>query len=73
MKKLFLASFAAVTIELVETLLPKLSSECKAAFIPTAGDMYEDADRFQQIMTYLALSVFPAITFGKYPFTTCSY
>jgi dipeptidase E len=41
MKKLFLASFALVSLDLVEELLPKPASELKAAFIPTAGDLYE--------------------------------
>lgn len=42
MKKLFLASFASVTLDLVTELLPKPASELKAAFIPTAGDPYSD-------------------------------
>ncbi len=42
MKKLFLASFASVTLDLVAELLPKPASELKAAFIPTAGDPYGD-------------------------------
>lgn len=41
MKKLFLASFASVSLDLVEELLPKPASELKAAFVPTAGDLYE--------------------------------
>lgn len=41
MKKLFLASFASVSLDLVEELLPKPFSELKAAFVPTAGDLYE--------------------------------
>lgn len=41
MKKLFLASFASVSLDLVEELLPKPASELRAAFIPTAGDLYE--------------------------------
>lgn len=47
MKKLFLASYAAVTLELVKPLLPKPADQLKAGFIPTAGDLYEDAGRFQ--------------------------
>ena len=42
MKKLFLASFASVTLDLVRELLPKPASQLKAAFIPTAGDPYSD-------------------------------
>ena len=42
MKKLFLSSFASVTLDLVTELLPKPPSELKAAFIPTAGDPYSD-------------------------------
>ncbi len=44
MKKLFLASYAAVTLELIKPLLPKLADQLKAAFIPTAGDPYDDKD-----------------------------
>jgi dipeptidase E len=47
MKKLFLSSYAAITLELVKPLLPKPADQLKAAFIPTAGDQYEDAGRFQ--------------------------
>lgn len=42
MKKLFLASYASVSLELIKDLLPKPSSQIKAAFIPTAGDPYQD-------------------------------
>lgn len=42
MKKLFLASFASVSLDLIKELLPKPASQLKAAFIPTAGDPYED-------------------------------
>jgi hypothetical protein len=42
MKKLFLASFASVSLDLIEELLPKPASELKAAFIKTAADPYED-------------------------------
>jgi dipeptidase E len=42
MKKLFLASFASVSLDLVNELLPKPAKELKAAFIPTAGDPYAD-------------------------------
>lgn len=41
MKKLFLASFAAVTLDLIKELLPN-KSPLKAAFIPTAADPYQD-------------------------------
>jgi dipeptidase E len=44
MKKLFLASFASVSIELVIDLLPKPANQLKAAFIPTAGDPYDNKD-----------------------------
>ncbi len=44
MKKLLLSSFAAHTIQLVERLLPKPASELRAAYIPTAGDLYENKD-----------------------------
>lgn len=44
MKKLFLASYAALTLELVKPLLPKPAEQLKAAFIPTAGDPYENKD-----------------------------
>lgn len=47
MKKLFLASFAAVTLDLVQPLLPKPAAQLTAAFIPTAGDLYENAGSFQ--------------------------
>lgn len=42
MKKLFLASFASVSLDLITKLLPKPATELKAAFIPTAGDPYSD-------------------------------
>lgn len=42
MKKIFLASFASVTLDLIKDLLPKDKPQLKAAFIPTAGDPYED-------------------------------
>lgn len=42
MKKLFLASFASVTLDFIRELLPKPAFELKAAFIPTAGDPYSD-------------------------------
>lgn len=42
MKSLFLASFASVTLDLVTELLPKPASKLRAAFIPTAGDPYDD-------------------------------
>lgn len=42
MKKLFLASYASVSLELIKDLLPKPASQIKAAFIPTAGDPYQD-------------------------------
>lgn len=44
MKKLFLASDAATTLELVKPLMPKPLEEVKAAFIPTAGALYENID-----------------------------
>lgn len=47
MKKLFLASFASVSLDLVEELLPKPASELKAAFVPTAGDLYEGKEFVQ--------------------------
>ena len=42
MKKLFLASFASVSLDLVAELLPEPASELKAVFIPTAADPYSD-------------------------------
>ncbi len=42
MKKLFLASFASVSLDLIQPLLPKPATELKAVFIPTAGDPYDD-------------------------------
>lgn len=42
MKKLFLASFASVSLDLIKDLLPKPASELKVAFIKTAADPYED-------------------------------
>lgn len=42
MKKLFLASFASVTLDLVTELLPKPATQLKAAFIPTAGDLCDN-------------------------------
>lgn len=42
MKKLFLASFASVSLDLIRDMLPKPPNQLKAAFIPTAGDPYED-------------------------------
>lgn len=42
MKKLFLASFASVSLDLIRNILPKPPNQLKAAFIPTAGDPYED-------------------------------
>jgi len=42
MKKLFLASFASVSLDLIKELLPKPASELKVAFIKTAADPYED-------------------------------
>lgn len=42
MKKLFLASFASVSLDLIKELLPKPASELKVAFIRTAADPYED-------------------------------
>lgn len=42
MKKLFLASFASVSLDLITELLPKPAAALKAAFIPTAGDPYSD-------------------------------
>ena len=42
MKKIFLASFASVTLDLIKDLLPKDKPQLKAAFIPTAGDPYDD-------------------------------
>lgn len=42
MKKLFLASFASVTLDLIRNMLPKPPNQLKAAFIPTAGDPYGD-------------------------------
>lgn len=47
MKKLFLASYVAVTIDLVKELLPEQAHQLKAAFIPTAGDPYDEPERFQ--------------------------
>ncbi len=42
MKTLFLASSAAVTLDLVTELLPKSAAEMRAAFIPTAADPESD-------------------------------
>lgn len=42
MKKIFLTSFASVTLDLIKDLLPKDKVQLKAAFIPTAGDPYSD-------------------------------
>lgn len=42
MKNLFLASSAAVTLDLITELLPKPAAELKAAFIPTAADPESD-------------------------------
>lgn len=42
MKKLFLASFASVSLDLIKELLPKQAPELKVAFIRTAADPYED-------------------------------
>lgn len=42
MKKLFLASFASVSLDLIKELLPKPASELRVAFIKTAADTYED-------------------------------
>lgn len=42
MKKLFLASFAHVTIDLARDLFPKPWDQLRIAFIPTAADPYED-------------------------------
>ena len=47
MKKLFLSSYAAVTLELIRPLLPEPANQLKAAFIPTAGDPYENPASFQ--------------------------
>lgn len=44
MKKLFLSSFASVSLELIAELLPKAANQLTAAFIPTAGDPYENKD-----------------------------
>lgn len=44
MKKLFLTSFASVSLGLIKDLLPKLAHEMKVAFIPTAGDPYDKRD-----------------------------
>lgn len=44
MKKLFLTSYACKTISLINPLLPKPANQLKAAFVPTAGDPYEDKD-----------------------------
>lgn len=50
MRKLFLASFACVSLGLIKEILPASSVKLKAAVIPTAADPYErkdfvDADR----------------------------
>jgi dipeptidase E len=42
MRKLFLASYAVVVLDLIKSLLPRPASELTVAFIPTAGDPYED-------------------------------
>jgi dipeptidase E len=42
MKKLFLASFATVTLDLILPLLAKPTAQTKVAFINTAADLYED-------------------------------
>lgn len=44
MKKLLLTSFACKTLDLVKELLPGSASGLKAAFIPTAGDPYDDKE-----------------------------
>lgn len=44
MKKLFLASFASVSLDLIRDMLPKPADQLKAAFIPTAGNIYENKD-----------------------------
>lgn len=60
MKKLFLASFASVSLDLIRNMLPKPPNQLKAAFIPTAGDPYEDkgfvyVDR--DVLTNMGMSV----------------
>lgn len=42
MKKLFLASFASVSLDLITELLSKPPTELKVAYIPTAGDLYQE-------------------------------
>lgn len=71
MKKIFLASFASVSLDLIRDMLPKLPNQLKAAFIPTAGDLYEDkgfvyVDR--DALTGMGMSVIDVdlkITMGK--------
>lgn len=71
MKKIFLASFASVSLDLIRDMLPKPPNQLKAAFIPTAGDLYEDkgfvyVDR--DALTGMGMSVIDVdlkITMGK--------
>lgn len=42
MRKLFLASYAAFTLDLIEEWLPRKATELRAAFIATAADPYLD-------------------------------
>jgi dipeptidase E len=42
MQKLFLASYAVVTLDLIKPLLPKPAHQTPVAFITTAADPYED-------------------------------
>src|SRR5260221_11768875 len=42
MKKLFLASFAKITLDLASDLPPKAWEKLRVGFIPNAGDPYED-------------------------------
>lgn len=42
MRKLFLASIAAKTLDYLKEILSKDPKECKVIFIPTAADLYED-------------------------------
>lgn len=60
MKKLFLASFASVSLDLIRDTLPKPPDQLKAAFIPTAGDPYEDkgfVDVDRNALTNMGMSV----------------